>query len=106
MILDVDPAALTETARPLRAAVHVARGVTGVRAELDGVFAGTGSEPVRRATETFLDAWSVGLRGVSDRAERLAAALDTAAAEYGQAEDRMRRRAAAGPDGGPDGSPA
>lgn len=101
MILHVDPAALTETARPLRAAVHVAREVTGVRAELDGVFGGAGPEPVQRATESFLDAWAVGLRGVSDRAERLVTALDTAAAEYGEAEDRMRRGAAAGPDGGP-----
>ena len=83
--------------------MHVARDVTGLRSELDAVFAGTGSEPVQRAAEAFLDAWSVGLRGVSDRAERLATALDTAAAEYGQAEERMRRRAAAGADGGPGG---
>ncbi len=100
MILNVDPVALTETARPLRAAVDVARGVTGVRSELDAVFAGAGPAPVQRATESFLDAWSVGLRGVSDRAERLVATLDTAAAEYADAEDRLRRRAAAGPDGG------
>jgi hypothetical protein len=100
VILHVDPVALTETARPLRAAVDVARGVTGVRAELDAVFAGDAPGPVHRATETFLDAWSVGLRGVSDRAERLVTALDTAAAEYADAEDRMRRAAAAGPDGG------
>lgn len=103
MILTVDPVALAETARPLRAAVDVARQVTSVRAELDSVFAGVDAGPgtVQRATESFLDAWSVGLRGVSDRAERLVVALDTAAAEYAEVEDRMRRGAAGGADGGP-----
>ena len=100
MIVDVDPTALTETARPLRDAVQIAREVDGLRAELDAVFTGSGSEPVRRATETFLDAWTAGLRGVSDRAEQLVVVLDTAAADYAEVEDRMRRRAAAGPDGG------
>jgi hypothetical protein len=100
VILHVDPSSLTETARPLRDAVHVARAVDGVRAELGAVFGG-GSEPVRRATETFLESWTAALRGVSERAERLVAVLDTAAAEYAAAEERMRHRVAAGADGGP-----
>ena len=101
MILQVDPTALTETARPLRDAVEVGRQVQVASGELAGYVAHCGSEPVRRSTEEFLRAWAVGLRGVSDRGEALATALDTAAAGYGEAEDRMRRQVGAGPDGGP-----
>jgi uncharacterized protein YukE len=99
VILQVDPTALTETARPLRQAVDVARQVEAVRGELAAPLARAGSEPVRRAAEAFLDAWAGGLRGVSDRAEALATALDTAAASYADAEQRTRRAAAGGPDG-------
>lgn len=99
MILQVDPEALTATARPLRDAADVGRQVEG--AGLAGELIQCGSEQVRRAGEEFLRAWSVGLRGVSDRSEALATALDTAAASYGEAEDRLRRQHAAGPDGGP-----
>ena len=101
MILRVDPTELAETARPLRDAVHASREVDGLRAELDAVFAGAGSEPVRRATETFLDAWTGGLRAASERAERLVGVLDAAAADYAEVEDRMRRRAVAAAGGGP-----
>jgi len=100
VILHVNPTELTETARPLRDAVRTAREFAGLRAELDNVLTGVGSEPVRRAAQTFLDAWTAGLQGVSDRAELLVAVLDTAAAEYAEVEDRMRHRVAAGPDGG------
>lgn len=99
MILQVDPTALTETARPLRDAAEVGRQVQQAGGELAGQLARCGSEPVRRSTEEFLRAWAVGLRGVSDRGEALATALDTAAAGYGEAEDRVRRQATAGPDG-------
>jgi len=102
VILRVDPFALTEAARPLRDAVDVAREVQGARGELADQLSRAGSEPVRRSAESFLDAWAVGLRGVSDRAESLATALDTAAASYAEAEDRMRRQAAVGPGGGPE----
>jgi hypothetical protein len=105
VILRVDPTELTDTARPLRDAVEVARQVQGARGELAALVVRAGSEPVRRSTESFLDAWAVGLRGVSDHAEALAAALDTAAAGYADAEERVRRQAAAGVDG-TDGGPA
>jgi hypothetical protein len=103
VILRVDPTDLTETARPLRDAVEVARQLQGVRGELAGDLTGVGSEPVRRAAQTFLDAWAVGLRGVSDRADTLATVLDAAAAGYAEAEERTRRQAAAA---GLDGVPA
>lgn len=99
MILQVDPTALTETARPLRDAADVGRQVEG--SALAGELLHCGSESLRRAGEEFLRAWSVGLRGVSDRSEALASALDTAAAGYGEAEDRLQRQHAAGADGGP-----
>jgi hypothetical protein len=100
VILRVNPAELTETARPLRDAVRTAHEFASLQAELDAVFTGAGSDPVRRATQTFLDAWTAALRGVSDRAELLVAVLDTAAADYAEVEDRMRHRVATGPDGG------
>lgn len=100
MILRVQPTELTETARPLRDAVEVARQLQGARGELATQLTGAGSEPVRRAAEAFLDAWAVGLRGVSDRADTLATVLDAAAAGYAEAEERTRHQAAAtGPDG-------
>ena len=99
MILRVDPTDLAATARPLRDAVEVARQLQG---ELAGDLTGVGSEPVRRAAQRFLDAWAVGLRGVSDRADTLATVLDAAAAGYPEAEERTRRQAAGtGQDGVP-----
>lgn len=100
-MLRVDPTALTATAAPLRDVVDVAREVQGARAELAGNLARAGSEPIRRAAESFLDAWSTGLRGVSDRAEVLASRLTTAASSYAEAESRLRGQAAGGADGGP-----
>ena len=105
MILHVDPADLADAARPLRDAVEVARQVQGTREELVMHVARAGCEPVRRSTESFLDAWAVGLRGVSDRAEALATALDAAAAGYADAEEQVRRQATASSDG-TEGGPA
>jgi len=101
VILRVDPAALSSTAAPLREAVELAREVQGARAELAGLVARAGSERLRRSTESFLEAWASGLQGVHDRGQALAAALDAAAAGYADAEERLRREAAAGPQGGP-----
>ncbi|MFL6127437.1 MAG: WXG100 family type VII secretion target [Mycobacteriales bacterium] len=102
MILRVDPTELTRTARPLRDAVDVGRRLQAARGELAGQLTGMGSEPVRRAAETFLDAWAVGLQAVSDRADTLATVLDAAAAGYTEAEERTRRQAGAtGLDGVP-----
>lgn len=101
MILRVDPTALADTARPLREAVEVARQVQVARGELAAYVARAGSEPVRRSAESFLDAWATGLAGLCERGESLAQSLETAAAGYSDADERLRRAAAAGPDGGP-----
>ena len=100
MILRVDPEALAETARPLRDVAGVAREVEGVRGELVTRRGALGSQPVSRAVESFLEVWADGLRAVGDRAESLATALDAAVAGYAEAEERTRRRAMAGMDGG------
>jgi hypothetical protein len=89
--LRVDPSRLAETAASLRFAVDVAREVEGSRASLRAHLARPGSEPLRRATEDFLDAWCRGLGGVADRAETLARLLDLAASSYADVEERVRR---------------
>jgi hypothetical protein len=91
MRLRVDPSRLAETAAPLRRAVDVAREVEAVPESLRELVARAGSEPVRRATEDFLDAWSRGLGGVADRGEALARMLDLAASSYAEVEERVRR---------------
>jgi hypothetical protein len=109
VILRADPAELTAAAPPLRAAAEVGREVDGARGELLADLTRAGPEPVRRSAESFLAAWATGLRGLSDRAEVLAAALDAAAADYLEAERRMRGSATAGtaaPAGPAGGGPA
>ena len=100
MMLQVDPAALQATAGPLREVADVSRGVDGARAEMTAQLARAGSESVRRSTESFLDAWSTSLRGVSDRAESLATKLHTAAGAYEDAERRLRGQLGSGADRG------
>jgi hypothetical protein len=100
MMLQVDPSALQATAGPLREVADVSRGVDAGRAEMTAQLARAGSEPVRRSTESFLDAWSTSLRGVSDRVESLAAKLHTAASAYEDAERTLRGRLGSGADGG------
>ena len=100
-MLRADPSALQATAGSLRDVADVTEGLPAARAEMTGQLARAGSEPVRRSTESFLDAWTTGLRGVSARVEALAGTVHTAAATYQDAEDRMRGRLAGGSDGGP-----
>ena len=100
MMLQVDPAVLQATAGPLREVGDVSRTVDAARPEITAQLAGAGSEPVRRSVESFLDAWSVGLRGVSDRVDSLAGKLHTAAAAYEDAERTLRGQLGAGADGG------
>lgn len=100
MMLRVDPSALQATAGPLRDVSDVSRGVDAARAEITTQLARSGSEPVRRSTESFLDAWSVSLRGVSDRVDSLASKLHSAAVAYDDAEQTLRGRLGSGPDGG------
>jgi Excreted virulence factor EspC, type VII ESX diderm len=94
MRLQVDPARLADTAIPLRRAADVAREVERAREGLRAHLAHAGSEPVRRAAEEFLDAWSRGLGGVADRGEALARMLDLAAESYRDVDDRVRRSGA------------
>ena len=100
-MLRVDPSALTESMGALRDVAEVSRAVDGARGEMAAQLARAGSDPVRRSAESFLDAWTTGLRGVSDRAERLGGSLHTAASAYEEAERRMRGQAAGAADGGP-----
>lgn len=97
----VDPSALTESVGALRDVAEVSRAVDGARGEMTAQLARAGSDPVRRSAESFLDAWTTGLRGVSDRAEWLGGKLHTAASAYEEAERRMRGQAAGAADGGP-----
>jgi hypothetical protein len=101
MMLRVDPSALQATAGPLRDVSEVSRGVDAARPGITDRLGRSGSEPLRRSTESFLDAWSVSLRGVTDRVDSLAAKLHTAAAAYDDAERTLRGRLGSGADGGP-----
>jgi Excreted virulence factor EspC, type VII ESX diderm len=101
VILRVDPTALAQTARPLGEAVEVIDRLRDTRAELSGLAAGAGSERLRRATESFLDAWTVDLQRAHERGRALAAAVEAAAERYREAEDRLRRGMAAASDGAP-----
>lgn len=100
MMLRVDPSALAATAGPLRDVADVSREMDGARPELTAHLTRVGSEPVRRSAEAFLESWSVGLRGVADRVDSLAAKLHTAASAYDEAEARLRGHVAGGADGG------
>lgn len=97
----VDPAALTESVGALRDLAEVSRAAAGARGEMAAQLARSGSEPVRRSAESFLDAWTTGLRGASDRAEWLGGRLHTAASAYEDAERRLRGQVADAADGGP-----
>jgi hypothetical protein len=100
-MLRVRPEALTESVGTLRDVAEVSRAVDGGRGELTAQLARAGSEPVRRSVESFLDAWSSGLRGVAERADRLGGTLHTASTAYQEAERRLRGQVAGGADGGP-----
>lgn len=100
-MLRVDPTALTESAGALQDVSEVSRAVDGARTEMTAQLARSGSEPVSRSAESFLDAWGSGLRGISERVEWLGGKLHTAAVSYEEAERRMRGQAAGGADGGP-----
>ena len=96
----VDPSALTESVGALREVTEVSRAADGARGEMTAQLARAGSDPVRRSAESFLDAWTTGLRDVSDRVEWLGGKLHTAASAYEEAERRMRGQAAGAADGG------
>lgn len=101
-MLRVQPEQLTASTRALGDVAAVSRALDASRGEIaDQLGRAAGSEPVIRSAEAFLDAWSLSLRGVSERAALLGRRLHTAAGEYHQAEQRLRDHLGRGADGGP-----
>jgi Excreted virulence factor EspC, type VII ESX diderm len=98
-MLRVQPDQLTASSRALRDVTEVSRALDASRGEITDQLSRAGSDPVARSADAFLDAWSLSLRGVSERVARLGSTLHTAAAEYQQAEHRLRGQL--GADGGP-----
>ena len=99
-MLRVRPELLTSSTRALHDVTEVSRALDAARGEITDQLGRAGSDPVSRSAEAFLDAWSLGLRGVSERAATLGSALHPAASEYQQAEQRLRGQLGHGPDGG------
>lgn len=100
-MLRVQPEALTTSTRALRDVAEVSRALDASRGEIADQLSRSGSDSVSRSAEAFLDAWSISLRGVSDRAAWLGNTLHTAASEYHQAEQRLHGQLGRGADGGP-----
>ena len=100
-MLRVQPEQLTASTRALGDVAAVSRALDGSRGEIADQLSRAGSEPVIRSAEAFLDAWSLSLRAVSERAALLGRRLHTAAGEYRQAEQRLRGHLGRGADGGP-----
>ena len=92
---------LTSSTRALRDVAEVSRALDASRGEITDQLGRAGCDPVTRSAEAFLDAWSLSLRGVSERAAWLGGTLHAAAAEYQQAEQRLRGHLDSGVDGGP-----
>ena len=67
-MLRVQPELLTTSTRALRDVAEVSRALDASRAEITDQISRAGSDPVSRSAEAFLDAWSLSLRGVSERA--------------------------------------
>jgi len=100
-MLRVRPEQLTTSTRALGDVAAVSRALDGSRGEIADQLSRAGSEPVIRSAEAFLDAWSLSLRAVSERAAVLGRQRHTAAGEYHQAEQRLRGHLGRGADGGP-----
>ena len=100
-MLRVQPEALTTSTRALRDVAEVSRALDASRGEIADQLSRAGSDPIGRSAEAFLDAWSLSLRSVSERAAWLGNTLHTAAGEYHQAEQRLRSHLGSGADGGP-----
>ena len=100
-MLRVQPELLTTSTRALRDVTEVSRALDASRVEITDRLSRAGSDPVGRSTEAFLDAWSLGLHGVSERAAWLGDKLHAASSEYQQAEQRLRGHLDRGADGAP-----
>jgi len=98
-MLRVRPEQLTSSTRALRDVAAVSRALDAARGEITDDLSRAGSDPVNRSTEAFLDAWSLSLRGVAERASRLGGTLHAASSEYQQAEQRLRGQLGADAEG-------
>jgi len=101
MMLRVQPEQLVTSTRALRDVAEVSGALDASRGEITDQLSRAGSDPVTRSAEAFLDAWSLSLRGVSERAAWLGGKLHSAAGEYQQAEQRLRGQLGDRADGGP-----
>ena len=99
-MLRVQPELLATSTRALRDVAGVSKALDASRGEITAELSRSGSDPVSRSAEAFLDAWSLSLRGVCERAARLGGTLHTAASEYQQAEHRLRGHLGSGAEGG------
>ena len=100
-MLRVRPELLTSSTSALRDVAEVSRALDASRGEITDQLSRAGSDPISRSAEAFLDAWSLSLRDVSERAAWLGGKLHTASSEYQQAEQRLRGHLGSGGDGGP-----
>ena len=99
-MLRVQPEALTSSTRALRDVAEVSRALDASRGEITDQLSRAGSDPVSSSAEAFLEAWSLSLRGVSERAAWLGRTLHAAAGEYHEAEQRLRGHLGNGADRG------
>lgn len=97
----VQPDVLRSSTRALGDVSEVSRALDASRGELTDQLSRSGSDPVSRSAEAFLDAWGLALRSVAERTEALGGTLHLASVEYEHAEQRLRGRLGNGPDGGP-----
>jgi signal transduction histidine kinase len=97
----VQPDVLRGSTRALGDVSEVSRALDASRGEITDQLSRSGSDPVSRSAEAFLDAWGLGLRSVAERAEALGGKLHLASVEYDHAEQQLRGRLGNGPEGGP-----
>jgi hypothetical protein len=91
--LEVDPAALTDTAVALKRCVGVAAEVAHHHRNLTVLVSDCGSDRLRSATEHFLGRWGHGMGLVEKDADELVKQLESAAAEYRALEVRIAEEA-------------
>lgn len=84
--LEVDAAALDDTARGLRRCVDVAREVHDHHGRLTNFVADSGSRRLTAAAEHFIGRWVYGMGLLVGDAEALAAQLEKAADQYRRLE--------------------
>jgi hypothetical protein len=91
--LEVDPAALTETAAALKRCAGIAAEVAHHHRNLTILMDGCGSNRLSSATEHFLGRWGYGMGLVQNDADELVEQLESTAAEYRAVEARIAQEA-------------